>query len=144
MKTGNSYNQALCSHLKNKFPGYALQVTCADFLSVTDGLGLFPRIIMNPPFENGADIKHIMHAQKFLKPGGKLVALCANGPRQQAALKDMADHWEPLPAGSFKEQGTGVNVAMLVLSRPCEQAKPAPQPTIKKAATMLTQMMLFG
>jgi len=38
---------------------------------------------MNPPFENGADIKHIQHAMKMLKPGGRLVAICANGPRQQ-------------------------------------------------------------
>jgi hypothetical protein len=37
---------------------------------------------LNPPFGNADDIKHIMHAWKMLKPGGRLVAICANGPRQ--------------------------------------------------------------
>lgn len=109
-------NNSLCSELSKKFPGYKAQVRCRDFLEVTDFMGEYPRIIMNPPFENGVDIKHINHARKFLAPGGRLVALCANGPRQQAAFKDIADYWEDLPAGSFKNQGTGVNVALMVLT----------------------------
>ena len=51
-----------------------------------------------------------------LKPGGKLVALCANGPRQREAFMNEAEHWEDLPAGSFREQGTNVNVALMVLT----------------------------
>jgi protein-L-isoaspartate O-methyltransferase len=109
-------NQKLCSILSNKFPSYRVQVRQADFLEVTDFQGQYPRIIMNPPFENGGDIKHIQHAMKFLAPGGRLVALCANGPRQQKAFKDDAEYWEDLPAGSFKEQGTSVNVAVMVLT----------------------------
>jgi hypothetical protein len=74
---------------------------------------------MNPPFVNGADIQHIKHAVTFLKPGGRLVAICANGPRQQAALKPLAEqsggYWEDLPAGTFADQGTNVNTAMLVI-----------------------------
>lgn len=77
----------------------------------------FDRIIMNPPFEKGQDVKHIKHALTTLKPGGRLVALCANGPRQREALKDIADYWEDLPAGSFKEAGTGVNVALLIINK---------------------------
>jgi len=89
----------------------------ADFLNCSiQTLGTYDRILMNPPFINGEDIKHINHAVKFLNPGGRLVALCSNGPRQQAAFQGVADHWEVLPAGSFKEQGTGVNVALVVLS----------------------------
>lgn len=109
-------NQNLCSILTKTFPGYRCQVRQRDFLEVTDFQGQYPRIIMNPPFENGADIKHIRHALTFLKPGGKLVALCANGPRQREAFKDIADYWEDLPQGSFKEQGTNVNVAMFSLT----------------------------
>lgn len=74
---------------------------------------------MNPPFQDGVDIEHIRHAVKFLKPGGRLVALCANGPRQRAALKTLAEDsggsWEDLPTGVFKAEGTGVNVALLVI-----------------------------
>lgn len=91
------------------------EIRCSDFLLCSiDQLGLFDRIIMNPPFEKGADIKHITHALAFLKPGGILVALCANGPRQKEALSGLGD-WQELPAGSFKEQGTQVNVAMLIV-----------------------------
>jgi hypothetical protein len=70
---------------------------------------------MNPPFENGADIKHITHAISFLKPGGRLVAICANGPRQNEKLRPLADTWEPLPDGTFKESGTGVNTVLLTI-----------------------------
>lgn len=92
------------------------EIVQGDFLDQNGNLGKFDRIIMNPPFENAVDIKHIQHAQKFLKPGGRLVALCANGSRQRAAFMDIAEYWEDLPEGSFKAQGTGVNVALMVLT----------------------------
>jgi phospholipid N-methyltransferase len=105
----------LASALSQKFPD--VRVREDDFLSWIDH-GLFDRIVMNPPFENGADIKHIRYAASMLAPGGRLVALCANGPRQQIQLKPLASEWRDLPAGSFKAPGTGVNVAMLVIDRP--------------------------
>lgn len=89
-------------------------VHCADFLQWDNGKP-FDRILMNPPFANGADIEHIEHALTMLKPGGRLVAICANGPRQQEKLRPLASSWEDLPAGTFKEQGTGVNTALLVI-----------------------------
>ena len=101
--------------LSNMLQALADKVYCEDFLECED-LGLFDKIIMNPPFENGADIKHIKHALKFLAVGGTLVALCANGPRQHRDLKGvLADYWEDLPAGSFKTSGTMVNSALLVI-----------------------------
>lgn len=94
-------------------------VHAADFLTLNGGLGKFDRVIMNPPFENGADIKHIRHALSFLLPGGRLVAICANGPRQREALKSLAEesggYWEDLPAGSFATAGTNVNTALVVI-----------------------------
>jgi phospholipid N-methyltransferase len=93
------------------------RVIGTDFLTCNGNLGTFDRILMNPPFQQGQDIKHIQHALTFLKPGGRLVALCANGPRQREAFKSMASYWEDLPAGSFKDQGTGVNVALMVIDR---------------------------
>lgn len=85
-----------------------------DFLQMNGELGEFDRIIMNPPFENASDIKHIKHAIEHLSPGGVLVALCANGPRQNEILKPIMEYWEVLPEGSFKSSGTSVNVAMMV------------------------------
>jgi phospholipid N-methyltransferase len=87
-------------------------VHCSDFLSCNGNLGKFDRVVMNPPFDHGDDIRHIKHALTFLKPEGILVALCANGPLQRAEFQGLAEYWEDLPAGSFKNQGTGVNVAM--------------------------------
>ena len=73
---------------------------------------------MNPPFEHGADIKHIVHARSLLKPGGRLVAICANGPRQNEMLRPLVDAcsgtWEELPAGTFT--GTGVRAVLLTLT----------------------------
>jgi predicted RNA methylase len=87
----------------------------ADFLDCNGDLGKFDRIVMNPPFARGADVAHIKHALTFLKPGGRLVAVCADGERQRAALAHLAATWEPLPADTFKDQGTSVRTALLVV-----------------------------
>lgn len=109
--TAVEINQKLAARLETEFPLTA--VHCADFLEWTGEQ--FDRIIANPPFVNGADIKHIRHAFGMLKPGGRLISLCANGPRQREEFKNIADLWETLPEGSFQEQGTGVSVALVVL-----------------------------
>ncbi|MDA8232769.1 MAG: methyltransferase [Magnetospirillum sp.] len=94
----------------------------ADFLDCAD-LGRFDRVLMNPPFANGADIRHIKHAVSMLKPGGRVVAICANGPRQQGQLRPLASQWEELPAGTF--EGTGVRAALLVIDAPEAAEEPA-------------------
>ena len=53
----------------------------------------------------------------MLKPGGRLVAICANGPRQNERLRPQCAEWIDLPAGTFKESGTGVNAALVVIER---------------------------
>ena len=111
--TAVEINQAMAAALKSKLR----DVRCADFLDCMADVGTFHRVIMNPPFNGGADIKHIRHALTFLRPGGRLVALCANGPRQREALQPLATHWEDLPEGSFREAGTNVNVALLVIDK---------------------------
>jgi protein-L-isoaspartate O-methyltransferase len=100
-----------------------------DFLDKTlFELGRFERILMNPPFADGADIKHIRHALTFLQPGGRLVALCANGPRQQEHIRPIAGEWIELEPGTFKEQGTAVNVALLVIDAPAQASAEKAQP----------------
>ena len=54
-----------------------------DFLAYEDGEfsgpAEFDRILMNPPFEKGQDMQHVLAAYSLLKPGGILVAIvCAN------------------------------------------------------------------
>jgi hypothetical protein len=74
---------------------------------------------MNPPFADGQDIVHIKHALTMLKPGGRLVAICANGPRQAEKLRPLVEEcggeWEELPRDTFKESGTAVAAVLLSL-----------------------------
>jgi protein-L-isoaspartate O-methyltransferase len=113
--TAVEINATLASSLEQ----VADETICGDFLEQNGNLGQFDRILMNPPFENGADIKHIQHAMKMLKSGGRLIAICANGPRQQTTLKPLAENsggwYEDLPVGTFASQGTNVNTALLVI-----------------------------
>lgn len=102
----------LAESLRHNFP--LTQVHAKDFLECNGDLGKFDRILMNPPFANAQDIDHIKHALAMLRPGGRLVALCANGPRQQDALRPLAETWEELPAGTF--EGTGVRAVLLAIS----------------------------
>lgn len=92
---------------------YGLTIRHGDFME-TANLGTFDRVVMNPPFVNGQDIAHIKRALTLLKPGGKLVAICANGPRQNDTLQPLSDSWEVLPAGTFA--GTGVHAVLLTMT----------------------------
>jgi len=117
--TAVEINYKLCEILRSRFD----DVRQADFLSCSsETLGLFPRVIMNPPFEGASDIRHIRHAWNFVRAGGRLVALCADGPRQAKVLGAFAEEhggtYEPLPEGSFLEAGTNVRVAMVVVDKP--------------------------
>lgn len=87
-----------------------------DFLQVEP----FPcdLVVANPPFAKRADIHHLTHALRFLKPGSKLVAIMAAGMafRQDAPTVDFRRRLasiEPLPAGSFKASGTDVNTVIV-------------------------------
>lgn len=95
------------------------KIVHADFLECNGSLGKFDRVLMNPPFEDGTDIKHIRHATKFLKLGGRLVAICAGGSRQEKELKPLVEEsggvWESLEPGTFKESGTDVNAVLLTI-----------------------------
>ena len=47
----------------------------------------FDAVVMNPPFANNLDIQHIRAAWQHVRPGGRLVAICSEGPffRQDGA-----------------------------------------------------------
>jgi protein-L-isoaspartate O-methyltransferase len=96
----------------------AVRVLAEDFLTVDVG-GPFDRIVMNPPFERAADIRHVRRAFEQLAPGGRLVALVADGPRQRERLRpwvlEQGGTWEEQAPDTFAEQGTNVRVAMLVV-----------------------------
>lgn len=68
----------------NKYNTEILELKCynkvgQDFLMLDpDNNAKYDRILMNPPFEDRADIQHIRHAFEFLKDDGILVAVITN------------------------------------------------------------------
>lgn len=95
----------------------------ADFLTV-EPEPVYDRVVMNPPFLKQSDIKHVLHAHKFLKPDGLLVAVMAAGVEfrtdaRTTAFKqfveDHGGHIEQLPENSFKASGTGVRTVIAVI-----------------------------
>lgn len=111
--------QILCSMPYRK-------VVEGDFLE-QEPWPVYDRVVMNPPFAKGADIRHVMHAAKFLKPGGRLVAVMGGGvaDRQDKAAHGFRTFVEarggsiaPLPLASFAEAGTKVNAFLVVFDAP--------------------------
>ena len=93
-------------------------LTQADFLEIFPAGGQYDCIIMNPPFKMRRDVKHIMHAfTHWLKPGGKLIALCLAGPIRERMLQPMCDTWEPIEAGTFAKEGTRVETVLLTMTK---------------------------
>ena len=116
--TAVEINAQLVDHLRRSRLAHAVHQ--ADFLAMGPELGQFDVVLLNPPFTAAADVEHIRHAFKFVKPGGRLVALCADGPRQQFHLRgwveSMGGRWEELPQGTFASEGTNVRVALIVVA----------------------------
>lgn len=97
-----------------------------DFMDVS-GLPMFDAVLMNPPFERGQDCQHVERAyREFLKPGGALVAIMGAGVkfREQnpykafrAWLELVGGEMIDIPAGAFKESGTGVASVMVIITK---------------------------
>lgn len=95
-----------------------LRVMTGNFLdAVPDGfLGMceFDFVVMNPPFYGRHYAKHVRHALRFLKPGGKLVAILpATARYDHGELDDLRPSWEDLPVGSFSASGTNINTCIV-------------------------------
>lgn len=98
-----------------------------DFLQIEPtSKPVFDRVVMNPPFAKQADIDHVLHAWKFLKPGGRLVAIMSASVMFRENAKTKAFRYfvheqggaiDKLPDGSFAESGTGVNTCLVVIDR---------------------------
>lgn len=89
----------------------------------------YDKIVMNPPFEAGQDREHIQYLyDNCLNPGGRLVAVMANGSTwtsENKACSEFRDwlsdkgYKEELPEQSFKDafRSTGVNVCLVVIDK---------------------------
>lgn len=116
-------NHGLAEQLRAAFP--LADARCSDFLQCTpEQLGTFDRIVMNPPFTDSADVLHVSHALRFLKPGGRLVAIMSAGvtfrtDRRTADFRRLVEERggviEPLPDDTFQESGTGVRTVLVII-----------------------------
>lgn len=88
-------------------------VLLANFLE-TAPTPVYDRVIMNPPFYGKHYAKHIEHARKFLKPGGKLTAILPATARYDHGLIQDGK-WQDLPVGSFSESGTNINTTIVTI-----------------------------
>jgi phospholipid N-methyltransferase len=75
----------------------------------------FDRIVMNPPFERGQDIDHILHAYRMLAPKGILTAIVSAGVFHRKDKKTLGFRKlleqaqafvQQLPGDAFKSSGT--------------------------------------
>ena len=65
---------------------------------------LYDKVIMNPPFDNGSDILHLLRAFNMLKTNGRLVAILPENdfiPKRQAGYEKWVKDW--LGNGERKE-----------------------------------------
>jgi predicted RNA methylase len=100
-------------------------VYAADFLALKPEVtGLYDRVVMNPPFDRERDIDHVMHALRFLKPGGHLAAIMSAGTefretKKATAFRELMQSmracWRDLPPRSFAEAGTNCNTLILTV-----------------------------
>jgi hypothetical protein len=113
----------LASDLKAE--GIYRKVYAQDFLTLQP-VGLYDRVVMNPPFDRERDIDHVMHALNFLADDGVLIAIMSAGTEFRetrkatafrALMKKMNAHWRDLPAGSFSSVGTNCNTIVLKVSK---------------------------
>lgn len=123
--TAVELDRDLYGALFQRFGPQARMVMCADFMALPVECR-FDVVVMNPPFGRGADMAHVTRALACLKPGGRLAAIMsphwgfASDQASQAFRDLVEDHdgeWTPLPEGSFRESGTGVNSGILIITK---------------------------
>lgn len=142
----------LSTRLQDILKAKGINVIDNDFTS-REPVAEYDAVVMNPPFENGQDMEHVQHAYKFLKPGGKLVAIMSAGPffrqdKQATAFREWLDEqnstYEAMPEGSFAGadafRQTGVRTQMVTITKPAQPALALPpgQPAVTAGRESLT------
>lgn len=119
----------ISSALREILASHYLQLIGCDFLELQPD-PRFDAVGMNPPFSNMADIDHVRHAFKFLKPGGRLVAIMSEGPffrsdRRATDFREWLDSIggdsERLPSDAFSSaesfRSTSVQTRLVTIIR---------------------------
>jgi predicted RNA methylase len=106
--------------------GKSHEIITGDFLQQNPANLQCDVVAMNPPFTRNQDIKHVRHAYECLLIGGRLAAIVSEhgfiaqhreAVEWRAWLEELGAEIEIIPAGTFKESGTGVQTRMIVLRK---------------------------
>jgi hypothetical protein len=89
-------------------------VMIGNFLSVEPN-PIYDAVVMNPPFVGRHYVKHVEHALKFLKDGGRLITILPSSAWYEHKL--LKGRWTDLPIASFRESGTNVSTGYLVIRK---------------------------
>src|SRR5260370_113585 len=80
----------------------------------------FDRIVMNPPFTQGQDIKHVRRALEWLAPNGILVSVMF-GNQERRPFAKLVSELHPqiteVPRGAFKTSGTDIPTVIVRIQR---------------------------
>ena len=112
--------------LLRQIPGVRVFNENANHLNAVLPADVKPTVVlMNPPFSRQQDVQHVLHAFKFLRPGGRLVAVMSPSWafRQNKLSEEFrqfvdkyGDYYDN-PPGTFKAAGTSVNTVLVLLDR---------------------------
>lgn len=103
-----------------------VHVKQADFLATEPYPKAYQAVIMNPPFSKRGDVRHVLHAWKWLAPGGKMAAVMAAGvtfrddelTRSLRALVNAnSGTIDELPEDTFRESGTRVRTVLVTMRK---------------------------
>lgn len=82
----------------------------------------YDAIVMNPPYERGADFRHLAHAAKFLKPKGTIYMIASvmfldKYEKKLAAEGLRGAKLEEFGKGAFAESGTQIDTAIYIFEK---------------------------
>lgn len=108
----------------------------------------YDRIIMNPPFSDGKDAEHIIHAYELLNPGGTVVAIAGEGiftrsDKKAVAFREFLEEHdaevERLDPKTFLDKSlystTGANARIVVINKPENEIAPIVKPAKPEVST---------
>ncbi|WP_051812149.1 class I SAM-dependent methyltransferase [Kitasatospora sp. MBT63] len=126
--------------------GYAREVITGDFLK-RPRRPAYDAVVMNPPFAKRQDLRHVLHAEGFVRPGGKLVAIMSEGitfwsDRAAVQFREHVDESggsiEPLPADTFRAVGAKWHTVVVVLPVIGQPAAPPPHASAGRLWSQMT------
>ena len=91
-----------------------------------DSIGMYDKILANPPFSKNQDIKHLMKMYEHINEGGVIVAITSDHWRISKEkictdfsewLNSIGGEVYDIDEGSFKESGTSIKTSVVVIKK---------------------------